>query len=74
MNKFENFCVICYSDIVKYKKQKKTKKLELYMSIKEWIIKKLEKDIEATAGHINLEELNQEEINVLFSLVRVMKI
>lgn len=44
------------------------------MSIKEWIIKKLEKDIEATAGHINLEELNQEEINVLFSLVRVMKI
>ena len=30
------------------------------MSIKEWIIKKLEKDVEATAGHINLEELNQE--------------
>ena len=36
------------------------------MSIKEWIIKKLEKDVEATAGHINLEELNQEERNKCF--------
>ena len=33
------------------------------MNIKEWIIKKLEKDVEATAGHINLEELNEEERN-----------
>lgn len=36
------------------------------MSIKEWIIKKLEKDVEATAGYINLEELNQEERNKCF--------
>ena len=36
------------------------------MGIKEWIIKKLEKDVEATAGHINLEELNEEERNKCF--------
>lgn len=36
------------------------------MSIKEWIIKKLEKNVEATAGHINLEELNEEERNKCF--------
>ena len=36
------------------------------MNIKEWIIKKLEKDIEPTAGHINLEELSEAERNNCF--------
>lgn len=31
------------------------------MSIKEWIIKKLEKDVEPSAGHIDLEQLSEEE-------------
>jgi len=37
------------------------------MNIKEWVIKKLEKDVEVTAGHINLEELNEEERNRYFA-------
>lgn len=37
------------------------------MGIKQWIIKKLEKDVEATAGHIDLEELNEEEREKLFA-------
>lgn len=36
------------------------------MSIKEWIIKKLEKDVERTAGHIDLEKLSEEERNKCF--------
>lgn len=36
------------------------------MNIKEWFIKKLEKDIEPTAGHINLEELSETERNNCF--------
>ena len=36
------------------------------MKIKDWIIKKLEKEVEITAGHINLEELNEEERNKYF--------
>ena len=57
---FDKFFVICYSGIAKYKTK------EVQMNIKEWIIKKLEKDVEATAGHINLEELNEEERNKCF--------
>ena len=33
------------------------------MNIKERIIKKLERDIEHSIGHINLEELSEEEKN-----------
>ncbi len=33
------------------------------MNIKERIIKKLERDIEPSIGHINLEELSEEEKN-----------
>lgn len=33
------------------------------MNIKEWIIKKLENDVENKAGHIDLEQLNEEERN-----------
>lgn len=36
------------------------------MGVKEWIIKKLEKDVESTAGHIDLETLSEEERNKLF--------
>lgn len=36
------------------------------MNIKEWIIKKLEKDVEPTAGNINLEELNEDERDKCF--------
>jgi len=36
------------------------------MNIKEWFIKRLEKDVEVTAGHINLEDLNEEERNKCF--------
>ena len=36
------------------------------MNIKELIIKKLEKDIEITAGHINLEELDEDKRNACF--------
>lgn len=36
------------------------------MKIKDWLIKKLEKDVEYTAGHINLEELDEEERSKCF--------
>lgn len=31
------------------------------MRIKEWIIKRLEKDVERIPGHINLKELNEDD-------------
>ena len=36
------------------------------MSIKEWIIRKLEKDVEPTAGHIDLEQLSEADRNKCF--------
>lgn len=36
------------------------------MSIKEWIIRKLEKDVEPTAGHIDLEQLSEEDRDKCF--------
>lgn len=36
------------------------------MTIKEWIIKRLEEDVEPNAGHINLEEKSEEERKKLF--------
>lgn len=36
------------------------------MNIKEWIIRKLEKDVEPTAGHIDLEQLSETERNKCF--------
>lgn len=36
------------------------------MGIKSWIINKLEKDVEASAGHIELEDLTEEEREEMF--------
>lgn len=36
------------------------------MGVKDWIIKKLENDVESDAGHINLEELDEEAREELF--------
>ena len=36
------------------------------MKIKEWIIKRLEEDVEFNGGHIELEDLTEEERNKLF--------
>ena len=36
------------------------------MKIKEWIINRLEKDVESNGGHIELEALTEEERNKLF--------
>ena len=35
------------------------------MSLKDWLIKKLEKDVEPSAGHIDLEDLDEEKRNEL---------
>lgn len=37
------------------------------MGLKEWLIKKLEKDLELPAGHIDLEEVSEEERNKCFT-------
>ena len=36
------------------------------MGIKSWIINRLEKDIESSAGHIELENLTEEDREKLF--------
>lgn len=36
------------------------------MGIKSWLISKLERDVESKAGHIDLEDLSQEERNTMF--------
>ena len=36
------------------------------MSLKDWLIKRLEKEVEPSAGHIDLEDLDEEKRNEMF--------
>lgn len=41
------------------------------MSIKSWIINKLEKDVEYSAGHIELENLTEEDREGVFEQLHI---